>query len=88
MTSEGRADHGPALEGVPVAAPERRATGRVGPEPRVALVDLLDRLLAGGVVISGDLTLSIADVDMVTVSLRVLITSISGQDVLEPPGYD
>ena len=44
---------------------------------RVALVDLLDRVLAGGVVISGDITLSIADVDLVTVSLRALVTSVS-----------
>ena len=42
----------------------------------VALVDLLDRLLAGGVVLTGDLTLAIADVDLVHVSLRALITSI------------
>ena len=45
---------------------------------RIALVDLLDRVLAGGVVIVGDITLSIADVDLVRVSLRVLVTSISG----------
>ena len=44
---------------------------------RVALVDLLDRVLAGGVVITGDITLSIADVDLVTVSLRALVTSVS-----------
>lgn len=42
----------------------------------IALVDLLDRLLAGGVVIGGDITLSIADVDLVYVSLRALITSV------------
>jgi Gas vesicle protein len=42
----------------------------------VALVDLLDRLLAGGVVLTGDLTLAIADVDLVHVSLRLLISSI------------
>ena len=42
----------------------------------VALVDLLDRVLAGGVVISGDITLSIADVDLVYVGLRALITSV------------
>jgi hypothetical protein len=45
---------------------------------RVALVDLLDRVLAGGVVIIGDITLSIAEVDLVRVSLRALVTSISG----------
>jgi hypothetical protein len=43
---------------------------------RVALVDLLDRLLAGGVVISGDLVISIADVDLVHVSLRALIMAV------------
>jgi gas vesicle protein GvpA/GvpJ/GvpM family len=47
------------------------------PSERVALVDLLDRVLARGVVITGDVTLSIADVDLVTVSLRALITSVS-----------
>jgi hypothetical protein len=47
-------------------------------DQRLALVDLLDRVLAGGVVISGDVTLSIAEVDLVTVSLRALVTSVSG----------
>jgi hypothetical protein len=42
----------------------------------VALVDLLDRLLAGGVVITGDVTISIANVDLVRVSLRAIIASI------------
>lgn len=49
----------------------------------IALVDLLDRLLAGGVVLTGDLTLSIADVDLVHVSLRALITSVR-PDVASP----
>jgi hypothetical protein len=42
---------------------------------RIALVDLLDRLLATGVVITGEVTLSIAGVDLVYVSLRALVTS-------------
>jgi hypothetical protein len=44
---------------------------------RIALVDLLDRVLGCGVVITGDITLSIADVDLVTVSLRALVSSVS-----------
>jgi Gas vesicle protein len=44
---------------------------------RIALVDLLDRVLAGGVVVSGEVVLSIADVDMVRISLRALVTSVS-----------
>jgi hypothetical protein len=47
------------------------------PQQRIALVDLLDRVLAGGVVVAGEVTLSIADVDMVSVSLRALVTSVS-----------
>jgi hypothetical protein len=42
----------------------------------VALVDLVDRLLAGGVVIGGDLVLSVADVDLVQISLRAIIASV------------
>lgn len=48
-----------------------------GPQTPVALIDLLDRLLAGGVVITGDLTLRIADVDLVRVDLRALISSVN-----------
>jgi hypothetical protein len=51
---------------------------------RIALVDLLDRVLAGGVVVAGEVTLSIEDVDLVTVSLRALVTSVSA--LAGPPG--
>ena len=46
-------------------------------EREVALVDLVDRLLGGGVVIAGDITLSVADVDLVYVQLRALISSVA-----------
>ncbi|MFC7328736.1 gas vesicle protein [Marinactinospora rubrisoli] len=49
----------------------------------ISLVDLLDRVLATGVVIGGDLTISIADVDLVRVSLRALVSSIN-EDVPSP----
>ena len=42
----------------------------------VALVDLLDRLLAGGIVIQGDITLGVADIPLVRVDLRLLVSSI------------
>ncbi|MGW1895796.1 gas vesicle protein [Streptomyces sp. NPDC002004] len=42
----------------------------------LALVDLLDRLLAGGVVLAGDVTLRIADVDLVRIDLKALISSV------------
>ncbi len=44
---------------------------------RIALVDLLDRVLAGGVVIMGEVRLAIADVDLVTISVQALNSSVS-----------
>ena len=46
-------------------------------EREVALVDLVDRLLGGGVVIAGEITLAVADVDLVHVSLRALVSSVA-----------
>lgn len=42
----------------------------------VSLLDLVDRLLDGGVVIGGDITLAVADVDLVYVGLRALVASV------------
>jgi gas vesicle protein GvpA/GvpJ/GvpM family/gas vesicle protein GvpK len=42
----------------------------------VALVDLLDRVLATGVVVTGEVTLSIAGVDLVYLSLNLLLSSV------------
>jgi hypothetical protein len=46
----------------------------------VALIDLLDRLLGGGVVLAGDITLAVADVDLVYVGLRALISSVASAE--------
>lgn len=43
----------------------------------VALVDLIDRLFNGGIVIHGDVILAAADIDLVYVELRVLVSSVS-----------
>jgi hypothetical protein len=47
------------------------------PAERISLVDLLDRVLADGVVVTGEITLCVADVDLVTISLRALLASVS-----------
>ena len=51
-------------------------------EEQVTLVDLINRVLNAGVVISGDITLSVADVDLVYVGLRVLLASAGTLDRL------
>jgi hypothetical protein len=43
----------------------------------VTLLELVDRVLNKGVVLSGDITLSVAGVDLVYVGLRVLLSSVA-----------
>ncbi|MBI2829302.1 MAG: gas vesicle protein K [Acidobacteria bacterium] len=43
---------------------------------QVTLLETLDRLLNKGVVVAGDVTLSVADVDLIYVGLRLLISSV------------
>ena len=48
-----------------------------GTDDNLYLIDLLDRLLAGGLVLTGDVTISLAGVDLVQISLRALISSVA-----------
>ncbi|MDT0341418.1 gas vesicle protein [Streptomyces litchfieldiae] len=43
----------------------------------VPLVDLLDRVLAAGVVVTGDVVIAIAEVPLIRVSLHALLASVS-----------
>ena len=45
-------------------------------EQQITLLELVDRVLNKGVVLSGDITLSVADVDLVYVGLRVMLASV------------
>ena len=53
------------------------STRAVSTQCDVAFVDMLDRLLAGGVVVAGDITLAVADIDLVYVGLRALIATVA-----------
>ncbi|HET6699765.1 MAG TPA: gas vesicle protein [Nocardioidaceae bacterium] len=46
---------------------------------QISLVDLLDRLLGAGVVLSGDVVISLAGVDLVQVRLHALISSVRAE---------
>jgi hypothetical protein len=52
---------------------------------QVSLVDLLDRLLGTGVVLAGDVVVSLAGVDLVEVRLNALITTVRA-DLARPRG--
>ena len=46
-------------------------------QQQVTLIELVDRVLNKGVVLTGDITLSVAGVDLVYVGLRVLLASVA-----------
>jgi gas vesicle structural protein len=50
----------------------------------VTLLELLDRVLNKGVVVAGDLTISVADIDLLYLGLRVLLCSV---ERMEQMGY-
>jgi hypothetical protein len=52
------------------------ASRRPGRERDVTLLELLDRLLEGGVAIHGEVTLAVADIDLVRVGLRLVVASV------------
>ena len=58
-----------------------------GGSSQISLVDLLDRLLGTGVVLAGDVLISLAGVDLVQIRLHALITSVRA-DMPGPPGME
>jgi hypothetical protein len=48
----------------------------------VTLLEILDRVLDKGVVISGDMVISVADVDLIYLGLKVLLSSVETMEKL------
>lgn len=59
---------------------EPRRTSQALRERDVSLLELLDRILDKGVVIAGDVVISVADIDLIYLGLKVILTSV---DTLE-----
>lgn len=50
-------------------------SARAGASQPVSLVDLIDRVLAGGVVVHGHVTLAVADIDLIDVDVALLVAA-------------
>lgn len=48
----------------------------------VTLLEVLDRVLNKGVVVSGDIVISVADVDLIYLGLKVLLSSVETMEAL------
>jgi len=71
--SFGGGSFGPAAPDPP-ARPAATDLGR--PAARDSLVDVLERVLDKGVVIAGDISISLLDIELLTIKLRLLIASV------------
>ena len=58
---------------------------QLGPERSQGLVDVLDRILDKGLVIAGDVRVKLADVELLTIQIRLLVCSV---DKAEEIGMD
>lgn len=57
-------------------------SGRSPAEERVTLIDALDKVLEKGAVLDGEIVIRVADVDLIFIGLKLLITSISRAEAL------
>lgn len=48
----------------------------------VTLVEVLDRVLDKGAVVSGDIVISVADIDLIYIGLKVLVSSVETMERL------
>jgi hypothetical protein len=57
--------------------------GEVSEENELSLLETLDHVLSRGMVIAGEITISVADIDLVFLGLNVLLTSVeTANDVI------
>lgn len=61
--------------------------GRSPASERVTLVDALDKVLEKGAVINGDIMIRVADVDLVYLGLRLILTSVSKAEELSGKSF-
>ena len=53
----------------------------------VTILEILDRVLDKGVVISGDVVISVADVDLIYLGLKVLLSSVETMESLRGSSF-
>ena len=49
----------------------------------ITILDVLDRVLTKGVVITGDIVISVADIDLIYLGLRVLLSSVETMEKMK-----
>lgn len=69
------------------ARPARPFThGRLHASRKVTLIDALDRVIDKGAYVDGEIVLRVADVDLIFIGLRLIVTSVSNAERLRKDG--
>lgn len=76
MQARGSNRRSMSIENGPWDAPPAIAGPSLDDHARVCLCEVLDRVLNKGVVVAGDLTISVADIDLIYLGLEVVLTSV------------
>src|SRR5258707_7470061 len=48
----------------------------ISPAPSTSIIDILDRVLDKGLVVAGDISISLANVELLTIRIRLLVCSV------------
>lgn len=80
-------DPGPLLTLLPIKTMADLLNTPVNKNDNVTLVDALDKVLEKGAVINGDIAISVADVDLVFLGLRLILTSVSKAEELSGKSF-
>jgi hypothetical protein len=75
-----------AIDPVPPRRMNPAGAAPIPPQRPQALVDVLDHLLDTGVVLDGQLVLSVAGIDLVQIGLRALLASVDSASRVLVPG--
>lgn len=59
-------------------------TNAVAEAQEVTLLELLDRVVDRGVILAGDITISVAGVDLIYLGLKVMLASVERVEELRP----
>jgi hypothetical protein len=80
LRSTGSGEKGPATRRPAIRPESRPSCGSAWEEEEehLSLCEALDRILTKGAVVSGEVLVSVADVDLLYLGLQLVITSIEG----------
>jgi hypothetical protein len=74
--------HGRRITSVGFQAGKDKMNSVIVKSKEVTLLEILDRVLDKGVVISGDMVISVADVDLIYLGLKILLSSVETMEKL------